>query len=318
MTVLVLTSRIDPSADSVIRELARRDVPVLRVDAADFPQRLALAATLGDGGWAGQLRTTEGGVDLAEVEAVYYRRPRAFGLADGMTEVERSWAREEAWFGFGGVIASLRGWLNHPAAIARAEYKPLQLATAARCGLAVPQTLITNDPGEARELTRRVGRAVYKPLSSRAVTEDGIERVVLTTEVDPASLDDSVGTTAHLFQARVDKAYDVRLTVVDDAFFAVAVHADSPAAGLDWRADYASLRYEVVETPPSVRRGAAAMLSHLGLRFGALDFAVDQEGTWWVLEVNPNGQWGWIAYHTGLPIAPAIADALCDPTHRKE
>jgi biotin carboxylase len=44
---------------------------------------------------------------------------------------------------------------------------------------------------------------------------------------------------------------------------------------------------------------------------GALDFLVTPEGEWVFLEVNPNGQWAFVEQATGLPIAAAIADALC-------
>lgn len=35
--VLAVTSKDDPTADLVVRELYRRGVPVVRLDSADFP-----------------------------------------------------------------------------------------------------------------------------------------------------------------------------------------------------------------------------------------------------------------------------------------
>jgi len=46
------------------------------------------------------------------------------------------------------------------------------------------------------------------------------------------------------------------------------------------------------------------------LNYGALDFVITPAGDWRFLEVNPNGQWLWLADETGLPIAEAIADEL--------
>ena len=40
------------------------------------------------------------------------------------------------------------------------------------------------------------------------------------------------------------KQYEVRLTVIGEQMFPVAIHAGSDAARLDWRTDYASLTYE--------------------------------------------------------------------------
>jgi hypothetical protein len=35
------------------------------------------------------------------------------------------------------------------------------------------------------------------------------------------------------------------------------------------------------------------------------------DGDFFFLEVNPNGEWGWLETSLGLPIADAIVDELC-------
>jgi hypothetical protein len=45
------------------------------------------------------------------------------------------------------------------------------------------------------------------------------------------------------------------------------------------------------------------------------DFAVTPDGDWVFLELNPNGQWGWIEDHTGLAITSAMADLLTGVNH---
>ncbi len=52
------------------------------------------------------------------------------------------------------------------------------------------------------------------------------------------------------------------------------------------------------------------LLRRLNLGFGALDFVVTPEEEWTFLEINPNGQWGWLEHATGLPITAGIADFL--------
>jgi hypothetical protein len=86
--------------------------------------------------------------------------------------------------------------------------------------------------------------------------------------------------------------------------------APDPEAVIDWRRRYETLRYEVIDTPVGVRTSVRAYLHAFGLNFGAFDFSVAPDGSWWFLECNPAGQWGWIAEETGLPIADAIADEL--------
>jgi ATP-grasp ribosomal peptide maturase len=311
VTVLVLTHWFDPTADHIVEELNRRSVPVFRCDVAEFPQRLTVAATL-NGTWVGTLRNPTREVELREVSGVLYRRPTAFDLPDGMAEQARRWAAAEARLGFGGLLASLNTWLNHPHAIAHAEYKPVQLQVAAQCGLNVPRTLITNDPKRAQAFCEQIGEVVYKPMASNHVDQDGEPRMIYATRVPRESFGDpGIAHTAHLLQEWVEHEYAVRVAVVDGRFFATAIHSHSHAAHIDWRSDYEALTYEPAELPGDVRRGVRALMATLGLRFGALDFLVRADGTHVFLEINPNGQWAWIE-HAAPAIASAIADALTE------
>jgi len=313
--VLVLTQRFDPTADYVVNELTDRGVPVVRGDPGDFPTQLTLAARL-DEGWIGTLRCGQRVLDLARVRSVYYRRPTVFRFDSAMSsESVRRWAMNEARYGFGGVISTLRGWLNHPAEISRAEYKPVQLDAAARAGLMVPPTLVTNDPTAMRDFASEVGQIVVKPLSGSGIVEDGQTRVVYTTPVPEVDFGDAaVGLTAHLFQARIPKQYEVRLTVVDDRLFGTRIDAGSEAARVDWRTDPDSLQYSVTEVPARVRTGILTLMHKLKLRFCAADFIVTPDDQWVFLELNPNGQWAFVEDATGQPITAAIADALQEET----
>ncbi|HEV2089025.1 MAG TPA: ATP-grasp ribosomal peptide maturase [Cryptosporangiaceae bacterium] len=314
-TVLVLTERLDPTADLVVAELARRGVAVVRFDTAEFPADLRVCATF-DGRWHGVVHTRTHVLHLDALCGAYYRRPSAFVFPPGMTEHELGWANLEARIGLGGVLATVPHWLNHPSRIGFAEYKPIQLAAAAAAGLDTPRTLITNDPADARRFAAGVGQVVYKPFSA-ATEKDGRRAFVYTTPVTADDIDDAVRLTAHLFQEWVPKAHEVRLTVVDDQLFAARLTAGSEAARVDWRSDYPSLVYAVDEVPAEVRLAVLRLLAELGLRFAAMDFVVTPAGRWVFLDLNPNGQWAWIEHETGLPLCAAIADALTrDPPPR--
>ncbi len=148
MTVLVLAEELDTTADGVVRGLTQRGVPVVRLDLSWFPQRLTLDAEFHDGTWRGCLRTEYHEVDLASVRSVWVRTPSSFRMPEGMSAVERDFAKREAKLGVGGVLLALPDvlWVNRPDLAATAVYRPVQLAAAARCGLTVPRTLVSNDP----------------------------------------------------------------------------------------------------------------------------------------------------------------------------
>ncbi len=300
-TVLVLTNQLDPTADLVVEHLNRRTIPVFRCDTAEFPMEITLAATLGDG-WGGLLHNGHRHLDLSAVRSVYFRRPEEFRLPDGMSEAGRRFAVAQSRAGFVGVAVSLPClWINHPARDLDANHKPWQLAVAQRLGLDPPRSVITNDAGAARAFAADIGAPVITKSLGAPVD---------TVVVDPAEFDDSVRLCAHLFQEWIDKAHEVRLTVVGGRFFPVEIHAGSEAARVDWRTDYNSLTYKPTSIPGQVRERVSAFMREFGLVFGAFDFIVTPAGDWRFLEVNPNGQWSWIERKTGVPISCAIADLL--------
>lgn len=192
MTVLILTRQFDPTADWVIEELNRRRAPVLRFDIADFPLNAEFTATLNTE-WVGALRAGRRSLDLSRISGIYYRRPLPFSFPDDMSGAHREWATIEAKLGFLGTLTAVPRWLNHPAQIANAEYKPLQLRLAKSLGMRVPQTVVTNVPEEARRFAESVGDVIYKPFSPRGVVENGRQRLLYTTRVTPEQLDDPGG-----------------------------------------------------------------------------------------------------------------------------
>lgn len=310
--VIIVTHWFDPTADFVVEELNRRAVPLLRFDTADFPQRLMLNATLNSGRWDGALRLGDRSVALGDVGGIYFRRPTLFDFG-ALPEPISEWALAEARNGLSGLLMASNKWLNHPHHNGYADFKPIQLTAACRAGLAVPRTIITNDPAQARGFVKELGDVIYKPMSP-AVLPDGAAKgsMLYASPVKPHDLQESngVAATAHMFQERIKHDYAVRLTVVDDRAFAAAIHAHSDAAAIDWRSDYDALTYETIDVPADVYHGVMKLMTALHLRFGAFDFLVTPDRGWIFLEVNPNGQWAWIEQTVGLPISSAIADAL--------
>ncbi|MDX3003590.1 ATP-grasp ribosomal peptide maturase [Kribbella solani] len=311
--VVVVTELDDAHADLVIAELGERCVPVARFDPGDFPNSLTMSAYIDaevdPGGLLGWLTTPSRVVALGAVRSLYYRRPTGFTFS-GLDPQATRFAAAQARFGLGGVLACLPGcrYVNHPNAIADAEYKPTQLAAAVSVGLDVPATLITNDPVEARAFASQQP-TIYKPLYLGAYDLDGQPASIWVREVTAPELDDSVASTMHLFQARVDKRADLRVTVIGDKVFCVRIEAADPQL-LDWRYDYEQLSYTVVQPPDALVVAMQAYLKRFGLIFGCFDFALTKQGDAVFLECNPNGQWAWLEDETGEPMVAAMADLL--------
>ncbi|MFI9718551.1 ATP-grasp ribosomal peptide maturase [Streptomyces sp. NPDC052396] len=307
--VLVVTNLDDPTADLVIAELHDRGTPVVRFDSGDFPATLSCCAFIGGDvtQWRGSVQTPTRTAELGAARSLYYRRPSGFAFPH-LDAQDARFAAAQARFGLGGVLTSLPDclYVNHPNRIGDAEYKPAGLAAAATCGFAVPPTLITNRPDNARSFIKQHGPAIFKPLSVPLYLVDGKAQTVPVADVSADEIDEAVTGTMHLFQARVDKVADVRVTVIGDRVFAVRIDCDL----LDWRTDYSVHTYTPVSAPAPVERAIFAYLRHFRLVFGAFDFALSRSGEWTFIECNPSGQWAWMEPPTGLPMTAALADLL--------
>lgn len=320
MTVLVLAAETDRTADGVVAGLTELHVPVMRVDTSWFPQKMSLEAEFRDGTCRGVLRTAHHKVDLADIRSIWVRTPSTYAFPESLSAAERDYARREAKIGVGGALMSLPGvlWVNRPDLAATAVYRPLQWMVAARCGLSVPRSLVTNSPSAIGRFAKAsADGVVVKPLSMNLIYEDGTYKMGWTRRLSTEELADlrGVEATAHLVQDWVDKDWDCRAVVVGDEVFAVAIHAGSAEARIDWRSDYPSLSYEVIELPPRVVEALRAVMAELGLVYGAFDLSRSRDGSnevYSFLEINPGGQYGFLEASTGLPITDSLIKFLAN------
>lgn len=321
--VLILTQEFDPTVDPVIRGLTARGAEVVRIDLSYFPGRLTVTASDFDGGRR-LFRYRDREVDLDRLASVWYRRPTRFDFGAEMGEAERQFAHKEAMQGVGGLLRATEClWVNRPDVDAVGELKPYQLALARRLGLRAPRTLLTNDPEEVAALVKRADRPiVYKALSGGVIHyPGGFPSGLLTTMVGDELHEhlDRVGHTMCMFQEYIDKADEVRLTVIGNTYFPVTIRSqDRETTRVDWRgefddpeSDYRPLPYgDYRPLPDEVVDKVQALLGRLNAVYAALDFIVTPDGEYVFLEVNPSGQFMWMQYELGLGMSDCMAELL--------
>lgn len=171
--------------------------------------------------------------------------------------------------------------------------------------------MITNDPDVIRAFSPG-RRTVIKVLGANVLYEDGARKFAATHLLTADDLSDLRGfeLTTHLVQEWVDKDHEVRVVVVGNRMFAVAIDAGSEATFVDWRVDYDALSYRVIAVPVAVADGISAYLAAFGISYAAFDFVITPDQEWVFLEANPGGQFGWLQAMTGLPISSALAELL--------
>ena len=248
-------------------------------------------------------------LDLADVGAVWYRRIRPLGLHEELVdETSRLFAWSESNEALLGLWYSLECyWMNPPQADEVSQRKLRQLQVARRLKLAIPETLITNDPDAARDFVRahapgQVVRKAFRnipqaPRETKIVAIEDLDRI------------DSVRYAPVIFQRYVPAEMDLRVTVIGDDIFAAAVYSE-PAYAADYRLGLGTARVVPYELPDDVAAKLMALMREFGLEYGAVDFRVTPAGEHVFLEVNPAGEYLFISERTGQPIPAAIAATL--------
>lgn len=308
--VLIVSQRGDLTADFLVIELEARGADFLRLNTEDYPTATKVAwrpcgarVTIGD-------RV----LDTSKIDAVWYRRPVPPAMPGDYSPEQARWASAESSEALHGIWNTLDvRWVNRPDANRRAELKPDQLRTASMLGFDIPPTLVTNDPMALGEFIDEQSAVICKPLLDGLVPEDQSERLFFTSRVDPEALHASdLGPEPYLFQALVEKTLDVRVTVIGDKIFAVAIESQGePDASLDWRRGaHLGLRHSPFNLPESLAQQCLALCRHYGLLFGAIDLAARPDGGYTFFEINPNGQWAWLEQETGLPLRSTLAELL--------
>lgn len=316
--ILVLSKPGDVHADRVEAMLRDRGARVVRFD----PGEVGGARVVLEHGVRGQgtrIVTAEAGtIDLAEVSVVWLRRPTAPRASDAIADpAMRRYIALELELLLDGIWAALDcAWLpgRYPE-IRAADHKLAQLQLAAGLGFTVPPSLITNDPAELVRFYEEHGGALISKLASPAVfwTEPRVA-VRYTQPVELADLGYAASMLRHapmLFQPRIDKALELRVTVVGEQVFAAATESQrNPRTQVDSRSDFARTEYQAHRLPGAIEARCRAMTARSGLGFATIDLIVTPAGDHVFLELNPNGQYLWIEERTGLPISDAISELL--------
>jgi len=319
LVALVLSNSADATADYLCERLARAEVPHCRFDTDTALATIRLTMTGGDIqlAWNGQ------SIRPSDVGAIVYRRPKPFAPPVSGDAAQRSHASDEWAEAIEGFLAHVppERWINHPPRNFIASHKVEQLARARSCGLTVPEWIVTNDSEDAKRFLNTHGpEVIAKPLASGFIerASPGDDTLIYTQSINPlhVHLFERLAACPVLFQARVNKVTDVRMIVVDDRVTAVSLTAIDPDGSqrLDIRRDnMRDVRYAPLSVPARVAHAVARLMRGYGLRFAAIDFAVDADGHWTFFEVNPNGQWAWLDLAGASDIGAAFVHALRNP-----
>ncbi|WP_217213619.1 ATP-grasp ribosomal peptide maturase [Streptomyces sp. AC550_RSS872] len=301
MTVLILTSEEDVTADLVVAGLHGTGTPVMRLDPADLPGKAVLSADYAHGDFDGHLSVNGHVLSMGGLRSIWVRRP---GEPAAHAADPSPWLTAETRQALYGMLHSAAArWMNHPRNADQARLKPWQLRVAHLSGFAVPPTVFTTAPRLAREFAEEYRDVVVKSASGPPPGDPAL--TLPTTLIGPDADFSAVAAGPALLQKYVPKRADIRLTCVGSRLFAARKTAEPDQ--VDGRYGDTGHTWEPVPVPERIGKAVHEYVALAGLAYAAFDFAEDGDGIWWFLECNQGGQFGFVELETGQPIAAAVA-----------
>lgn len=269
----------------------------------------ARQATLAFNGGA---RVILGSHTLDPGDVVWIRRPNPPLPNPDVAAPDKAFADEEyRWFSLSTMylLEHLPVRCINPYSSSRViNNKAVQLLLAARNGLHVPATVMTNAPSAVRDSFKNSDRPrICKAFFPHIWKKEGSETLAVTEtfKISAGALpEDEVLTYAPaIYQEMIEKAFDVRMVLLGSTAYSYSLH--TPNEALDWRQEVGQghVMLEHIATPADIEKAVLAFSREAKIEFGSLDFAVDREGRWWFLEINEEGQFLWLdAFNPALHI----------------
>lgn len=321
--VLVVTSKTDVTADLVVSALQSKRAKVVRFNVEDYPPINRISIKAKDSSLEGFIYTERFGLQrLSDFRSIYYRPHEPPGIpSEVLGNESKKYIEEQSLAGLHYLIDSFTGFcVSKPSFIRSATSKTLQMKLAQKLGIRVPNTLITSDPKEFYEFYEKNNREVIaKNLINEGVVQE-MAGFIYANKLSEESLKyiDLLRFCPAIFQEYIQKELELRVTVIGREVFPVEIDSQSrEETKIDWR------KYNLKNPPPhrlhklprKMERALCSMLDYFELEFGAFDLILTPGDEYVFLELNANGQWGWIQYMTGLPLKEKLADLLIAGHH---
>lgn len=324
--ILIVTNKEDIHPTPVIEHLERMGVPFFRLNTesllSDYDFEWTCQYSNGDDFHIQNIHT---GLEAYghDINSVWERRPLVPSELRCLNreEINRHNIMEAHGFlSFLLYYLEDRFCLGHHLYDRSASSKMLQLKIARKLGMMIPDTCFANNKSAIEAFCGKYEKIGIKSIVNDNIwfNDDGIEHILYTQAItadDLIKLDEqSFSQTVSYLQNYIDKAFELRITVVDSHIFACKI--DSQIMGkrfgqVDWRQgldfDMSHSKYNL---PAHIADFCKTFLQKLHLNFGCFDFIVTPEGKYVFLECNSNGQWLWIEHETGMEISRCIAETL--------
>ena len=305
--IFIITHKEDFTADYIVDKLNAASIEYHRFNCEDI-QSNGYEFQIGE-------KTTTLISKISKIDSVWFRRTKLPNLnIDTLSEAERHHLLSE----YDALLSNIyhlidaRRWMSIPNNVYLAENKLLQLKMATQLGFETPETLVTSDKNSLKSFAIKHDHdLIIKPLDQGRINDANGIKNIFTNQLKKEHLDniDEFTLTPSIFQPRIRKEFELRITVIGDKVFVAKVDSQiKEETKVDWRKQ--KLKFIKYDLPPDISYKCVELVKNLGLSFGAIDMIKSKNGEFVFLEINPNGQWAWIEFDTGLAISDEIINFL--------
>ena len=314
--ILIISSNRDITTDKVIEWIS---CPVIRISDLDAVTEVSLS--LSNSGESELILNFKSGIEvnLSKVTSCWYRRgflSLRIGeiqnyISDGLKEF-----LDDEWSILSDHIYSVLSEKRSIGSAIHEKYpnKLRQLKYAGKCGLLVPETLISNNRDTILKFLWRhdcISKAITDVPSFE---EDGFSYVGgYTQRVNSLEYEGQDLIFPTLFQKNIDKSYELRIFFFEKKYYSMAIFSQNDTlTSTDYRISNVEKPNRCVPytLPENVKISLIKLMSLLGLNTGSVDIIVDKEGNYWFLEVNHVGQFDWLSVNCNFSIEKDIAQFL--------
>lgn len=317
--ILIIHASQDRHVDYVISKLNNKDLFV-KLDVDTFPSSTQLDISLGKDQTLSAILCLDEEIDLSLITHIWCRR---YETLDKFSHIPNKQHKEFAVSESNALLSSICQllhscvWVNHPIHARSANAKIHQLHLATKLGIQVPETLVTQNPHHAKQFIEKIGgKAIVKTLKKFGFEDENGKQLGIATHLlnqNDMRFLEKIRYCPTLLQKYIPKDVELRITVVGEEVFAVAIHSQNhEITSIDWRLGIYSnhLHYEIYNLPHQIIDFCISLTKKLGLLFSTIDMIKSPNGDYVFLEANPNGQWLWLEKETGIQIAKTLIKKL--------
>lgn len=299
--------------------MQERNIPYRRFNTEEFPEDTNCTIVLENKRKLIKIKTDRWTLGYDDIKSIWYRRPKISEMNNTtLSKEDYSFCVRE----INSFLLSLwsmlkdKKWVNDPFKLYLAERKSIQLKIAFECNMNIPQTLFSNDWYEIKDfIDKKERKVIVKPISHGGFGSKD-EYAIFTNDLETCEfkMDESiVKISPFIIQEKIEKIFDVRVTVIGKRIFAHKIISYPNVHEIDWRVlKPTEMTYESIELSADLRKSILKFVAKFKLHYGAFDFAVDSNAKWWFLEINPSGQFVWLEIATGTRMIDSLIDILAE------